>query len=291
MVDPRDLGLVSQVRSPHHEAPTIYLYEAMPGGVGLSERLYARHDELVDGAADLIRACPCEAGCPACTGPRLEPEVDGKALALRLLAGAGRGRRRRRRPRGGRVTAGPPRAGRAASGGSRTCEPRSPVGRRPPRPTRRPPGPRSRVAGARPSRRASRRRSAPRSRAAGRPARAPRATPLEIPVDRERLARLPGHPPPDAPLVCLDAETTGLATAAGTLAFLVGLARWEGPRVPADPAAAPRPRGRAALLAEIARWITPETWLVTYNGRGFDWPLIEARFRSPGGPRPGHAGT
>ena len=36
MVDPRDLGLVTQVRSPHQEAPTIYLYEAMPGGVGLS---------------------------------------------------------------------------------------------------------------------------------------------------------------------------------------------------------------------------------------------------------------
>ena len=25
------------------------------------------------------------AGCPACTGPRLEPHVDAKALALRLL--------------------------------------------------------------------------------------------------------------------------------------------------------------------------------------------------------------
>ena len=37
------------------------------------------------------RACPCEAGCPACTGPRLEPEVDGKALALRLLAALGAG--------------------------------------------------------------------------------------------------------------------------------------------------------------------------------------------------------
>ena len=35
MVDPRDLGLVTQVRSPHHEAPTIYLYELIPGGVGL----------------------------------------------------------------------------------------------------------------------------------------------------------------------------------------------------------------------------------------------------------------
>ena len=85
MVDPRDLGLVSQIRSPHHEAPTIYLYEAVPGGIGLSERLWQRHVELLAGAAELIAACPCDAGCPACTGPRLEPEVDAKALALRLL--------------------------------------------------------------------------------------------------------------------------------------------------------------------------------------------------------------
>ena len=89
MVDPRDLGLVAQVRSPHQEAPTIYLYESVPGGVGLSERLWARHEELVAGAAELISACPCEAGCPACTGPRLEPGVDAKALALRLLGELG----------------------------------------------------------------------------------------------------------------------------------------------------------------------------------------------------------
>ena len=87
MLDPRDLGLVSQVRSPHHQAPTIYLYEAVPGGVGLSERLYERHAELVAGAADLIAGCACASGCPACTGPRLEPDVDAKALALRLLQG------------------------------------------------------------------------------------------------------------------------------------------------------------------------------------------------------------
>src|SRR5215212_6251313 len=40
-------------------------------------------------------------------------------------------------------------------------------------------------------------------------------------LDRARLARLPGQPPADALLVCLDTETTGLATAAGTLVFLV----------------------------------------------------------------------
>ncbi|MHB8460112.1 MAG: DEAD/DEAH box helicase [Candidatus Limnocylindrales bacterium] len=85
MVDPRDLGLVSQVRSPHHEAPTIYLYDGVPGGVGLAERLYERHDELIEGAASLVASCPCDVGCPACTGPRLEPDVDAKASALRLL--------------------------------------------------------------------------------------------------------------------------------------------------------------------------------------------------------------
>jgi len=42
-------------------------------------------------------------------------------------------------------------------------------------------------------------------------------------IDRARLADLPGHPGPTVPLVCLDTETTGLGTAAGTFAFLVGL--------------------------------------------------------------------
>ena len=93
MVDPRDLGLVTQVRSPHAEEPTIYLYESVPGGIGLSERLWQRHDELLAGAADLIAACSCDAGCPACTGPRLEPNVDAKRLALRLLNELGAGAR------------------------------------------------------------------------------------------------------------------------------------------------------------------------------------------------------
>src|SRR5664280_1301677 len=92
MVDPRDLGLVAQVRSPHAEAPTIYLYEAVPGGVGMAERLWNRHDELVAGAAQLIAACGCESGCPSCTGPRAsggEVDLDARRLALRLLGELG----------------------------------------------------------------------------------------------------------------------------------------------------------------------------------------------------------
>ncbi|HSW43499.1 MAG TPA: DEAD/DEAH box helicase [Patescibacteria group bacterium] len=92
MVDPRDLGLVAQVRSPHEGAPTVYLYEAVPGGVGLAERLWQRHAELIDGAADLVASCRCDGGCPSCTGPRPaggEAGLDARALALRLLDGLG----------------------------------------------------------------------------------------------------------------------------------------------------------------------------------------------------------
>ncbi|MGI8704058.1 MAG: DEAD/DEAH box helicase [Candidatus Limnocylindrales bacterium] len=85
MSDPRDLGLVAQVRSPHAERPLIYLYDGVPGGVGLAERLYERHEELVAGARDLVADCPCEQGCPACTGPRLETGGQAKGLCLKLL--------------------------------------------------------------------------------------------------------------------------------------------------------------------------------------------------------------
>jgi hypothetical protein len=111
-----------------------------------------------------------------------------------------------------------------------------------------------------------------------------------LPVDRERLASLPGQPPADAPLLCLDTETTGLATAAGTLAFLVGLGWWEGSRFRQVQLLLPDHADEPALLDELAARIPRRGWLVTYNGRGFDWPLLVARFRMAGANPPLHAG-
>ena len=85
MSDPRDLGMVAQVQSPHAKRPVIYLWEAVPGGVGLSPRLFDRVDELLSGALDLVIGCDCEVGCPACIGPRGESQLDGRRLATRLL--------------------------------------------------------------------------------------------------------------------------------------------------------------------------------------------------------------
>jgi DEAD/DEAH box helicase domain-containing protein len=86
MVEPADLGLVTQVRSPHQGAPTLYLYEGVPGGIGLADRLFQRREELLARAAELVAGCRCSGGCPACVGPPLDPDLDGKALAARLLA-------------------------------------------------------------------------------------------------------------------------------------------------------------------------------------------------------------
>ena len=111
-----------------------------------------------------------------------------------------------------------------------------------------------------------------------------------VPVDRERLARLPGQPPAGAPLVCLDTETTGLATAAGTVAFLIGLGWWEGERFRQVQLLLPDHADEPAQLQLLADLIPPAAWLVTYNGRGFDWPLLVARFRMSRRAAPPHAG-
>jgi hypothetical protein len=111
-----------------------------------------------------------------------------------------------------------------------------------------------------------------------------------LPVDRARLATLPGLPPADVPLLCIDTETTGLATAAGTLAFLIGLGWWEGSRLRQVQLLLPDHADEAAVLAELAGRIRGDTWLVSYNGRGFDWPLLVARFRLARADPPLHAG-
>lgn len=113
---------------------------------------------------------------------------------------------------------------------------------------------------------------------------------VPLPIDRDRLAALPGQPPPDVPLVCLDTETTGLATAAGTLAFLVGLGWWEGDRFRQVQLLLPDQPDEPVLLRLLADHIPARAWLVTYNGRGFDWPLLVARYRLARRDPPRHGG-
>src|SRR5690606_3183296 len=85
MCDRLDIRVVPQIKAIHTERPTIFLYDRYPGGIGLSERLFELHDELLREAASHIASCGCLSGCPACVGPIEEVGLTGKQLALRLV--------------------------------------------------------------------------------------------------------------------------------------------------------------------------------------------------------------
>ena len=85
MCDPADLGVTVQTEGRGFDLPAVILYDQVPGGVGLSARLYELHDTLLTAALDVVRTCPCSDGCPACVGPSGEVEPGAKILTGQLL--------------------------------------------------------------------------------------------------------------------------------------------------------------------------------------------------------------
>jgi DEAD/DEAH box helicase domain-containing protein len=66
--------------------PTIYLYDAHAGGIGLAERLFEILPDLLQRGLETLQACACGAGCPSCVGPVNEVGRRAKATAARLLS-------------------------------------------------------------------------------------------------------------------------------------------------------------------------------------------------------------
>ena len=84
-----DLQLATQLRSPHTLRPTVFLWESVPGGVGLAEQLCRERARLLVFARATVAGCPCPHGCPACVGPPAGPGERPKARVAALLAALG----------------------------------------------------------------------------------------------------------------------------------------------------------------------------------------------------------
>jgi DEAD/DEAH box helicase domain-containing protein len=99
MCDPRDLGTAlgdaetdddGAALVPRKErggprpgySPTLFLYEHVPGGSGLAERIWEQRAALLERTQRMIETCPCATGCPACVGPGAETR---KRVAASLL--------------------------------------------------------------------------------------------------------------------------------------------------------------------------------------------------------------
>ena len=86
MCAPHDLGLAVEVRSPHTERPTIYLFDMTPGGIGFSERLFKSTDVLLDRAREHLDSCGCGTGCPSCVGPAYALGTEVREAVADLLS-------------------------------------------------------------------------------------------------------------------------------------------------------------------------------------------------------------
>jgi DEAD/DEAH box helicase domain-containing protein len=89
MCDRWDIGGLSTNLHFQTGRPTIFVYEAHAGGVGLVRRGYDAFEGWVRDTAKLLSGCPCERGCPSCVqSPKcgnLNEPLD-KAGALGLLS-------------------------------------------------------------------------------------------------------------------------------------------------------------------------------------------------------------
>jgi DEAD/DEAH box helicase domain-containing protein len=66
MCDRWDIGGLSTNVHPDTGAPTVFIYDGHPGGVGITERGFERFEGWVADTVRLLEGCPCERGCPSC---------------------------------------------------------------------------------------------------------------------------------------------------------------------------------------------------------------------------------
>jgi DEAD/DEAH box helicase domain-containing protein len=72
MCDPSDIGAVLDSKNLGTQA--LYVFDRYPGGLGFAEQGFHRFEELLAACDALVRDCPCDDGCPSCTGlPILRP--------------------------------------------------------------------------------------------------------------------------------------------------------------------------------------------------------------------------
>ncbi|HEX4853386.1 ribonuclease H-like domain-containing protein [Arenimonas sp.] len=80
-------------------------------------------------------------------------------------------------------------------------------------------------------------------------------------------------------LLHFDTETTGLAGGTGTRAFMIGAADWQPEGLRLRQLTITTLTAEAAMLRHFAGWLAPDTVLVSYNGKCYDAPLLNTRYR------------
>lgn len=87
MCAPGDIHVSYHARDSFTKRPTLFLNDGVPGGLGLSDRVYEIDFELFRRALEAVKGCPCENGCPACIGAAAEGAKRTLVSILERLTG------------------------------------------------------------------------------------------------------------------------------------------------------------------------------------------------------------
>ncbi|SFL83913.1 hypothetical protein SAMN03159341_110183 [Paenibacillus sp. 1_12] len=79
-------------------------------------------------------------------------------------------------------------------------------------------------------------------------------------------------------LLYLDTETTGLGIGAGNVAFMIGIGFYEEGQFIVEQMFIRDPGEELGMLHHLHEKIAKHPYLVTYNGKTFDWPIIKNRY-------------
>ncbi|WP_096188911.1 ribonuclease H-like domain-containing protein [Evansella halocellulosilytica] len=94
-------------------------------------------------------------------------------------------------------------------------------------------------------------------------------------------------------MLFFDTETTGLSTGAGNTIFLIGYAKVLKDGIEVTQHILPDPASEAAFMYSFLQDFREDDFLVSYNGKSFDWPQVKSRHafvrdRVPKLPKFGH---
>ncbi|MCX7679367.1 MAG: DEAD/DEAH box helicase [Spirochaetes bacterium] len=80
-----DIRVHHETRSLYSGKPAVFLYDALPGGVGISKRVFDTMEIIIEEAIKSVKGCACMYGCPSCIGPLPDEGKDTKVAVVQLL--------------------------------------------------------------------------------------------------------------------------------------------------------------------------------------------------------------
>jgi DEAD/DEAH box helicase domain-containing protein len=93
LCDPSDIEAVGVILHPDTNEPTIILYDATPGGIGIAEAAFGKIERILQRARLILEACPyCSQhpesrGCPYCVTARYGDEHSiNRQLAMTIVS-------------------------------------------------------------------------------------------------------------------------------------------------------------------------------------------------------------